>query len=436
MVSLEPTPAVPLSGAPLVALALCAATAGCDPPAPPPVHGAELTLGRCGRGVAVVATDYASTNVALLDRSGSVATSSLLTSGSAPAGLSAPLSGDVALPTAARPSGDLVLIDRYLTSVVTWVTPGDAVVRAQLDVRTGFSSNPQDYLELGPHRAYVSRFETNPAPGHEALDAGGDVLVVDPRAPALVSRIDLAPAMSDAPGFLPRANRMLRHGDRVVVVLGALSADFSDSAPSRVAILAADRDEVVGSLRLDGLHGCVALAQAPTVESESPALFAVGCTGSFRGSLSQLDQSGLVVLALEGDEVSEVARFLARDVAGRGVGFSLDFIDRRRLLVTTFGAFGEAGAPDVGDALLELDIESAAVRVLHETKPFELGEARCMTALDPSSVDAEGCGVCYAADAALPGILRLVEGDAGLVIDAAIDLADPVGLPPRGLGRL
>ncbi|HEV8244312.1 MAG TPA: hypothetical protein VGP93_00955, partial [Polyangiaceae bacterium] len=136
---------------------------------------------RCPAGVIAVLGDYMSTQVALLDNDGQALSDSFLSSGSTEAsGLAAPLSGDVVPPSSRPDSGEVVLIDRFGTDVITWADPASAEVRTQLPVGTGFSSNPHDYLELSSSKAYVTRYEDNAAPGQQAFDDGGDVLIVDP----------------------------------------------------------------------------------------------------------------------------------------------------------------------------------------------------------------------------------------------------------------
>src|SRR5262249_49627102 len=152
----------------------------------------------CDKALVVASSDYTSTNVSLLSPAGSILSEILISSGSTTTGLSTALSGDVILPLAAPPSGRVVLLPPS-ASVLTWVDPTTAAVTAQLSVRTGFLSNPYDYLEVAPDKAYVTRFESNPQPGKEAFDGGGDVLVIDPQSFALRGRVDLS--SSDDGGF-------------------------------------------------------------------------------------------------------------------------------------------------------------------------------------------------------------------------------------------
>src|SRR5690606_21913440 len=99
---------------------------------------------------------YASANVALVGLDGSTLSGSFISSGSAAPSLNAALSGDVTLP-GQRMTGDIVLIDRFPNSVLTFVDVQTAEVTRQIPVRTGFDSNPQDFLELSAGKALVSR---------------------------------------------------------------------------------------------------------------------------------------------------------------------------------------------------------------------------------------------------------------------------------------
>ena len=386
---------------------------GCGADAPVSTGGVSVPMGPCGRGLVAVESDYQSTNVSLLATDGAVLSSSFISS-SGEGALSAPLSGDVVAPTSPLLGNEVVLVDRYPAAVLTFVNLADAVVRAQLNVSTGFSSNPQDYLELATDRAYVSRYDANPSPDRQPFDRGSDLLRIDPRAPAIVERIDLTSAMSDAPGFLPRPSRMLASGERLYVLLAAYDARFTDSAASRLAVI--ENDAITGVAVLDGLHGCNALASRGS-------LVAVGCSGKFDGSTSTLEEAGVALLDI--DTLTETARFAAGDLVGQPLGFSLDFAGDDKLLLTAFGSL----SPETPDVAFELDTATGAAKRLVEAPAFALGEVRCMSVVSDAE-PATGCAWCYIADAAL-GVLHRVTPE-------AIDTVEPdtaIGLPPRYLGR-
>src|SRR5690606_24167107 len=143
--------------------------------------------GACPAGAVTLLSDFLSTQVALSSLEGDTLSPSFLSSASTQAsGTSHALSGDVVLPRRMPRSFRVVLIDRYGTNVITWADPRSGRVTAQLPVGTGFDSNPQDYLEIDDHLAYVSRFGQNTAPGREAYDEGGDLLIVDTEGPRII----------------------------------------------------------------------------------------------------------------------------------------------------------------------------------------------------------------------------------------------------------
>jgi hypothetical protein len=414
---------------------------GCGAPTPAPgTGGGALPAGRCGRGLMVVQSDYQSTNVSLVDGADAVVSSSFISSASADAGLSAALSGDVVAPTSRVSGEEAVLIDRYPASLVTWTRIATAEVRAQLDVRTGFASNPQDYLALSPTKAYLSRFESNTMPGSEAFDAGGDVLVLDPSEPAILGRIDLHDAVADAPGVLPRANRMVQVGRYVVVLLSAYSADFTTSAASRLAVIDPESDTVVDVTAIDGFEGCAGLTVESAYERSgnlrtSPRL-AVACSGSFGGEgNANLTTSGLAWFEVVEGQANELGRVTAEAIAGRPLGFSVAFADADRLLVVGVGRFVDGGQ-DQPDALFSVSMSGADASELLQTpsRPFELGEIRCAHPVQADG-DETRCGRCWVADAERGAVHPLRVGDA-ISADEPWVADEAIGLAPRTLGGL
>jgi hypothetical protein len=395
--------------------------AACDAEVPPPSTGG-VTLpeaGPCGRALVLVESDYQSTNVAILGLDGASLSSSFISSAGASAALSAALSGDVVVPTSPVTGSEVVLLDRYPASVITWVDIATATPRAQLDVSTGFASNPQDYLEIDEDRAYVSRFDQNPSAGEEPFDQGGDILVVDPRAPAIRARIALEAAMADAPGFQPRPNRMVRSGDAVFVLLSAYSADFGDSAPSRVVRIDAARDAITSYTVLDGLHGCAGLA----LHGDE---LAVACSGKFGGGNTPTLAESAVARLTVADPPRVIATSPAAGV-GQPYGLSLALTAGGDVLTTALGHFGVSGAPDAPDLLVRVAASPAVL--LASGRAFELGEVACL-----APADDDACGRCFATDAERGALLRL-DANAGS-LEATLPLDDGIGLPPRFLGRL
>jgi len=407
-----------------IAIAFCplfAIATACDAPPPPESSPVDLPEGPCGRALVVVSTDYASTSVALVGFDGTVHAPAILTSGSEAPGLSVALSGDVVAASERATDGRVVLVDRYPASAITWLDPRTPDAPMQLDVQTGFASNPQDVLDLGGGRALVARYEANLDAGREPFDAGSDLLLVDTREPAIVGRVDLAPAMADAAaGILPRPARLRRVGDRVAVLLAAYSADFSDSADARVALVDPASGVVDRFVVLDGLRGCSALDVAP-----SGKRLLVGCSGTFGGtSTPSIDDAGLAVIDLDADsELVVTTRLGAAALTGDPLGFAAAFTSESTALATTFGRLDGGARPD---RLLAVDLATGAFDELltSDEEPFTLSDVRCALA----------CGACFVADAGRDVVHRIAIGNGAIGAVSSIAIDDGLDLPARYLG--
>jgi hypothetical protein len=382
---------------------------GCGAPEPPASSGGtNEPPGECGRGMVVVHHDNSqSTNVALLAFDGRVLSRSFVSSASSGSGLSSLLSGDVALPSSLVAGAEVVLIDRYPASVLSWVEVATGRVRAQLAV--GTRTNPHDYVGLSEHKAYVTRYE--PWDG-----AGDDIAIVDPSGPSLVGRIDLAPALAgDSQAFRATPGRALAAQGRVLVVLEATGSGFQGSAPSRVIAIDPDSDQIVDRLVLDGVHSCTALALAPD-ESE----IALGCNGTWNLTSDPDPATSYVVRVGISPELHELERRSALEIGSAPFGFGLDYASEARLLATRFGS--ENQRPD---SLVELELDGGPARELLSSAAFSLGDVRC----------AARCGVCFATDADRGVVHRLELAAGGLGSRQEIVVDTVVGLPPRWLGR-
>jgi hypothetical protein len=401
-------------------------TFGCNIAEPPGNTGGIVKQpDDCGRGIIVIETDYQSTNVSLVAFDGSVISSSLISSATTSTMLSAPLSGDVVLPTMPQSSSRVVLIDRYPASVLTWIDVKSSEVSAQLSVATGFAANPQDYVEISPQKAYVTRLEPNFTAGVEPFDAGNDVLVIDPTGPSIAGRIDLMPAMAgEDPQYFPRANRAVVADRKLYVLLAGYSANFQSSAESKIVTIDTDTDMISEVTTLKGLHGCNALSL-----SANQAEIAVGCTGTFLGSSKAvISESGLVVLT-RGQSLVERARWSAEQLGQGEIGFSVSYANDETLVFTTFGSFPEGSQPGTDDTAGTLNLISGQRGELLRSKeiPFTIGEARCVGS----------CPVCFIADAESDGgvVHRFpvsAQGSLGQPAQIIVDTA--IGLPPRYLG--
>jgi hypothetical protein len=398
-------------------LALASAT-GCGVPAPPPsTGGVDIPAnGDCPGALAVVNSDYLSSNISVLSVAGDILSESIISSGSAPPGLSAALSGDVALPTTAPASGRLVLLDRYPNAVITWVEPESAGVLAQLSVATGFTSNPQDYLELSSTKAYVSRLQTNPNPGAEPNDGGGDILIVDPSAFAITGSVPLA--SPDDGAFFPSPSELLPIESTVWVMLERFDSGFHAARDARIVGISAESDAIEWSLDLPGVANCGAMALDPAAER-----VAIACSGVFADAVPAA-RSGIVILDATETPPVELARFDIASAVGTPPQPSLAWASDGTLLGATYGDLVHG----VSDVAYALDVTSGATDVLFEAgSAFVLGQTAC----SPGCTD-----TCFVADANAK-LLRSWQANLDSLARGRDVVADPrVGLPPRGLGFL
>ncbi|HEX4340514.1 MAG TPA: hypothetical protein VH062_31615 [Polyangiaceae bacterium] len=415
--------------------------AGCNVPLPKGSRGADLpdavapasdgsTAATCARAVVVAESDYMSTNVALLGLDGKVLSESVASSATSAVGLAAPLGGDVTVPTMPVDGDEVVLVDRDQSSdSIVWVDP-TAPGKRKLSVATGFSSDPHDYVLLGEHKAYVSRYLSNPTPGKMPFDSGDDVLVVDPTVPSIVASIDMTGALGDdGATAVPSADSMVVAGDRVYVLLGARPRVGSDSnVPSRLVTIDTTKDEIVGTTVLDGFLGCDGVALAPDATR-----LAIFCSGKTIGQYgpSDLSTSGVTLVDLS-NVARVVKRFGAADLGMGPDGFSGAFSSTSSLVLVTFGYNDAVTYKSVlDDTVVRLDVESGASSVVLRSDgiAFTLGGIVCDVA----------CGACFIADAQRNGgvVHRFALDDAGTLSgDQPIKVETNPGLPPRYLGLL
>ncbi|HEU4409081.1 MAG TPA: hypothetical protein VFS43_27735 [Polyangiaceae bacterium] len=405
--------------APALAAALALAAAGCDVSAPDGSGGVDGAGGGapgCPGALVVASSDYASTNVSVVSRGGELLSASLISSASAGVGASAALSGDVVPPHDRPASGLVVLIDRYPNSVVTWVDPATAEVRGQLSVATGFASNPHDYLEADGAKAYVTRYNTNPSPGREPLDGGGDLLVVDRERPALLGRVDLGAEAEG--GFQPRPNRLARVADgEAVVTLDRFDAAFLQAADARLVGLELASGALTWRHDVAGLANCGGLSLSP-----AGARLALACSGVFADGAGQLARSGLVLLDLGARPPREIARFDLAARFGAPLAPALAFASESLLVGIAYGDLG-AGRRDLAFAL---DLESGEATTLAEAADaFSFGDVRC----------APGCGdLCFLADAGENALRPFRLAGGALVAGPGLRVDTAFGLPPRAIG--
>jgi hypothetical protein len=362
----------------------------------------------------LLASDYRSTNIALRDASGASLSRSLLSTASGSAGISFALSGDVVLPSEpVPPGGEVVLVDRYGTNVLTFVDPVSGAVRAQLPVGTGFEANPQDFLALGPSRALVTRFGTDPRPGDAPFDGGDDVLVIDPSAPRILGRV----ALPTKEGVPARAGSLTRLGDRVYLNLRRLSSDFDRAVDGDLAVLSAETGEFEGLVPLPGLRNC----GKPVFSSRGRV--AVACSGLFDPARSRFDTVGAAVVVgrLDGLVLRVDRRWDAASLDVSPTGDAV-WLDDDTILFSAYGGGGR------GDALhLLRDGEERPVSLTTIARPFTMGPLRCTDS--PS----RRCVTTMADAAALLVVAPNLDPRAALPTLRTVSAPDVTGLPLRDL---
>jgi hypothetical protein len=400
-------------------LLLCLLPVACNVTPEATSGGAELKArGDCPRGLAVVSSDFQSSEVALLAPDGSVASPAFISSASSTASnLAAPLSGDLeAAPTRARPN-ELVLIDRFGTNVLSFVDVRTAAVRAQLPLGTGFDSNPQDYLEVSEHKAYVPRLSENAEPGREPFDFGSDLLLVDPVEPRIIGSLPM-PRQQD---FFPNPVALAKLGDVLLVTLQHARPDYSGMADSELVGIDIADEVVRFRLTLEGLQNCGRVEISPDRQR-----LAIACTSYVdpRGATVDASASGIVLLDATREPPRELQRFPALDLAGGPIQSSLEFVSDDLLLFKTQTALGAA----LDNQLLVLRVSTAETELLATAARDVRGEGYGIAFLGMSCQAA--CGdPCLIADASRGRLLRLqLEGDR--LVDAGNVRIDGAGLPP------
>lgn len=417
-----------LSSRALALAILPLALLACEVPDPPGSGGGIDDDGdTCGRGTLVISSDerYQSTSVAFVRWDGEVARPRVIHSGSTDTGLSEPLSGDVVAPTMAShapgTTDEIVLVDRNLASVLTWIDVESGTPARQLSVRTGFGGNAQDYVAVSADKGYVTRYETNPTPGREPFDGGSDVLVIDPRTPAVVGRIGFEDALAeDEQDLVASPSRIVVDGGRAIVLLAVLERNFTPRADSRLAVIDTATDAVVAIHPLDGLRNCNALALAP-----GGGRVAVGCTGVIPlDGPAPLDGGGVAVVSIADGSITTR---VDDDVLGGPPGYTLAFGSPEVLLVPSFG-WKVLEDPDAGedDTLNLVPLDGSPVTEVLRGDAFQLGEVRC----------APGCGTCLVAGGDRGVLHRLTVDGATATVSGEVAIDDGIGLFPRYVGEL
>jgi hypothetical protein len=365
----------------------------------------------CPAKLVVVESDYQSTNIAVVSMEGDVLTGSLASSATAGFG------GDV-VPTTMPARGRVTLLERSRNDRIVWIDPTTTEV-TELSVATGFPSDPYDYAQVAPGKAYVPRYLENTAAGQQPFDTGSDVLVVDPDRRVITGSIDMRPSVADAPGVQPRPNSVVTDGNRAFVLLSALTG-FSTTTSSRLVEIDVGTDAVQSTLTLSGFSNCNSLEKSP-FRAEAAAL----CSGQFNATgASELAGAGLVIVDLSAPPTIK-ASFPAARFGSSPIAYWAAYAAPDVLLFTTFGQLDDLQHSVVSDAVHRLDLVTGEHSVVLAGNAFALGGVVC----EPR------CAACFVTDAE-PGLLHRFDlgGDGTLSNERSIVVERTIGLPPRDIG--
>ncbi len=367
------------------------ASTGCTVDGAASECAADGATSRCPAGVAAVLGDssYSSSQLALLGLDGNVLSSSFVSTASTTTdGLAFALSGDIALPMTPPTSGRIVILDRYGTNVVTWIDVATAKVQAQLQVGTGFESNPQDYLETTNNLALVSRWGVNGNPGAQPFDGGNDLLLLDTQTPTIQARI----AVPEQDSLPPRPTGLTLLGSSAAVVLQRFSLDYSSVGDAEVVRVDLASQQIIQTLSLPGVSDCGRLTPLPGSSS-----FGLACTGPLdsSGNSADLSQSALVLLDMDSQEnLVERRRLAASDIAEEPLQLDFDFASSQVALIKTQTAFGGT----TNNRLLSVNLTDNTVHTLATARPGSDGKGQGITF--GSVLCAPGCSsTCLMADA-------------------------------------
>ncbi len=376
----------------------------------------------CPRGIVAMQSDFQSSELALLSPEGAVESVAFMSSASTEtSGVAAPLSGDVVVGSSPTDSGEIVLVDRLGTNVVSFVDPKTARVRAQLPVGTGFESNPQGYVEVSAHKAYVPRLGQNARPGRQAFDAGSDLLLLDPSVPEIIGSLPM-PVKS---GFLPNPAAVTVFGDSVLVVLQHARPDYSAMAEAEIVAFSGLDESLLYRAPLLGLKNCGRVEPAP-----SGQFLAIACSAFVdrKGAVDDLSASGIVLLDPTEQPPRELRRFTASELVGVPIQASLEFVTDDLLLFKSQTALGA----EQNNQLFSLGLESGVVTLLATANPSDAGLGYGVALGGMCCLP--GCtATCLVTDASRGTLLRFVLNAAGSLQGPESFAIGGAGLPPISL---
>jgi hypothetical protein len=318
-------------------------------------------------GMAVLNSDFSSSSLSLLNTQGGLVRPDCVHSMSAGAG-SQTISGDVVLPSQPQRGGQVVLIDRG-NSALTFVNPATCAIDRQLSVKAGFQKpNPRDVVIVSDSKAYVTRYEKNAAPAN-ALAAGDDVLIIDPRDGTVTGRIDLASYASQVGGtpVQARPDRALIAAGKVVVTLNNINGSFTAIGEGGLVIIDPATNAVVQHLPLAGVKNCEGMDYNPATRT-----LLVACNGSYLSAEQTLESGVAVVnMATTPASVTRVisgVAFNTRPVTFLWVLALPTATAPNRAFTSTMGSFG--GLPDT---LFAFDSVTGVATPFASAPPFDLG---------------------------------------------------------------
>ena len=143
-----------------------------------------------------------------------------------------------------RAFGDRIyVVNRFLGDNLQVLDPARGLATV-LQCSTGPGSNPHDVAVVGPHKAYVTRFDRP------------ELWIVDPGAAScagfFLGQVDLG-SYADSDG-LPEMDQMTLVADRLFVSLERLdrARDFAPAGKSLLAVIDTTTDTIVGTVTLSG----------------------------------------------------------------------------------------------------------------------------------------------------------------------------------------
>ncbi|MEO1481088.1 MAG: hypothetical protein AAFU77_03200 [Myxococcota bacterium] len=384
-----------------------------------------------GAHFGLIRSDSESTSIAVLDAEGEIVSPSVLSSGSQPPGLVAPLSGDVVLSNSRRGAeGVLNIVDRFGTDVYTRYDLEGSQVIGQLRVAPGdFSTNPQDVALVDENRGWVSRFSVNLDPAADAENQANDVIEIDPsnftetgRRVSLESFTDIGTAQTDEGPMevdvFARPSLLALVGDTLVVGLTLLSAAFDAALPGQVALIDVGTAQVSGFALPAASRNCGNLRAVPDRED----LVMVACSGfaqPFGDEPQVRASSGVYVLRITRGQAELVESWEPADDMSRPLALqNVVPLGATQFLAVEFGTFGVSG-----DEAFVVDMETGeATSLFAATAAFSIG----LSAYDSAT------GVLLVPDSASGALRRYREDTNGFSLETSLTFSDGP-LPPRSM---